>query len=159
MSLESNGVNRVRSLQKISTWLRGTKICTSSARFELSVVTQQTVPNAPKLYEMQRNMRSGPNGVDRVVCYEKFLHDFMAWSCAPLQPIFHRLLCGNQMVPNAPKQYGTHQNMSLGPNRDNRVCLMRKLKTRLRGTKFCTSSARFALSFVRQPNGPNASKL
>ena len=40
--------------------------------------------------------------------------------------------------------------MSLGPNEDNRVCLMRKLKTRLRGTNFCTSSARFALSFVRQ---------
>ena len=29
-----------------------------------------------------------------------------------------------------------------------------KTPTRLRGTIFCTSSAHFALSFVRQPNGP-----
>ena len=28
-----------------------------------------------------------------------------------------------------------------------------KIPTRLHGTNFCTSSARFALSFVRQPNG------
>ena len=49
--------------------------------------------------------------------------------------------------------------MSLGPNGDNRVCLLRKHKTRLRGTKFCTSSARFALSFVRQPNGPKCIQI
>ena len=40
--------------------------------------------------------------------------------------------------------------MSLGPNGGNRVCLLLKLKTRLRGTNFCTSSSHFALSFVRQ---------
>ena len=34
-------------------------------------------------------------------------------------------------------------------------CVRReKNLTRLCGTNFCTSSARFALSFVRQPNGP-----
>ena len=49
--------------------------------------------------------------------------------------------------------------MSLGPTGDNRVFLMRKLKTRLRGTKFCTSSARFALRFVRQPNGPKCIQI
>jgi len=48
MSLESNGVDRVRSLRKIPLRLSGTNFCTSLARFELSVVTQQTVPNAPK---------------------------------------------------------------------------------------------------------------
>ena len=31
---------------------------------------------------------------------------------------------------------------------------LRKIPTRLRGTNSCTSLARFALSFVRQPNGP-----
>jgi len=48
MSLESNGVDRVRSLQKIPTRLCGTNFCTSLAGFELSIVTQQTVPNAHK---------------------------------------------------------------------------------------------------------------
>ena len=42
--------------------------------------------------------------------------------------------------------------MSLGPNGVNRVSSLRKIMTRLRGTNFGTSSARFALSFVRQPN-------
>src|SRR6185312_8142578 len=43
--------------------------------------------------------------------------------------------------------------MSFGPNGDNRVCSLRKIMTRLHGTYFCISSARFALSFARQPNG------
>ena len=52
MSLGSNGVDRVHSLRKIPTQLRGTNFCNSLARslarFELSIVTQQTIPNAPK---------------------------------------------------------------------------------------------------------------
>jgi len=36
---------------------------------------------------------------------------------------------------------------------------LRKILTRLRGTNFCTSSARFALSFVRQPNGPECTHI
>ena len=47
-SLGSNGVDRERSLRKIPTRLRGTNFCTSLAHFKLSVVTQQTVPDAPK---------------------------------------------------------------------------------------------------------------
>ena len=35
---------------------------------------------------------------------------------------------------------------------------LRKILTQLRGTNFCTSSARFALSFVRQPNGPECTQ-
>ena len=87
MSLESNGEDRVRSLQKIPTRLCGTNLCTSLARFELSVVTQQTVPNAPKWYETQRNMRLGSNGVDGVVCCEKFRRDFVARTFALLRPV------------------------------------------------------------------------
>jgi hypothetical protein len=49
--------------------------------------------------------------------------------------------------------------MSLGPNGANRICLLQKIKTRLRGTNFCTTSARFALSFVRQPNGPKCIQI
>src|SRR6185312_6224385 len=40
-----------------------------------------------------------------------------------------------------------------------RVRSFRKIPTRLRGTKFCTSSARFALSFIRQPNGPECTQI
>ena len=35
---------------------------------------------------------------------------------------------------------------------------LRKIPTRLRGTNFCTSSARFAPSFVKQPNGPGCTQ-
>ena len=40
-----------------------------------------------------------------------------------------------------------------------RVCSLRKIPTRLHGTNFCTTSARFALSFVRQPNGPKCIQI
>src|SRR6185295_1175556 len=49
--------------------------------------------------------------------------------------------------------------MSLGSNGVDRVPLLRKIPMRLRGTNFCTSSARFASSFVRQPNGPKYTKI
>src|SRR6185312_15644684 len=51
-----------------------------------------------------------------------------------------------------------HQNVSLGSNGFDRVHLLRKIPTRLRGTNFCTSSARFAPSFVRQSNGPECTQ-
>ena len=84
--------------------LRGTNICTSSAHFAPSFVSQPNGRNAPKLYEM-------------------------------------------------------HQNISLGPNRIYRVRLFRQISMRLRATNFCTSSARFAPSFVSQPNGPKCTKI
>src|SRR6185312_3858563 len=34
-----------------------------------------------------------------------------------------------------------------------------KSSTRLRGTNFCTSSARLAPNFVRQPNGPECTQI
>ena len=40
-----------------------------------------------------------------------------------------------------------------------RVCSLRKNLTRLRGTNICTSSARFAPSSVRQPNGPKCTQI
>jgi hypothetical protein len=36
---------------------------------------------------------------------------------------------------------------------------LRKILMRLRGTNFCTSSDRFAPSFVRQPNGPECTQI
>ena len=52
-----------------------------------------------------------------------------------------------------------HQNVSLESNGVDRVRSLRKIPTRLRGTNFCTSSARFAPSFVRQPNGPKYTQI
>ena len=52
-----------------------------------------------------------------------------------------------------------HQNISLGSNGVDRVRSLRKIPTQLRGTNFCTSSARFAPSFVRQPNGPECTQI
>ena len=57
-----------------------------------------------------------------------------------------------QIVQNA-------QNISLGSNRVDRVRLLQKIPIRLRGTMFCTSSARIAPSFVRQPNGPKYTQI
>ena len=52
-----------------------------------------------------------------------------------------------------------YQNISLGSNGVDWVHSLQKILTRLRGTNFCTSSARFAPSFVRQPNGPECTQI
>src|SRR6185437_735351 len=104
VSLGSNGVDRMRSLRKVPTRLRGTNFCTSSARFAPSFIRQPNIPNAPKWYEMHQNISLGSNGVDRVRS-------------------------------------------------------LRKILTRLRGTNFCTSSARFAPTFVRQPNSLECTQM
>ena len=51
------------------------------------------------------------------------------------------------------------ENITLDPNGASQVCLLWKIKTRLRGTNFCASSAHFALSFERQPNGPKCIQI
>jgi len=73
MCLESNGVDRVRSLRKILPRLHGTDFCTSLVHFAQSVVTQ---PNYPKCSEIVQNFR----------------HDFMAQTFAPFRLILHRVL-------------------------------------------------------------------
>ena len=40
-----------------------------------------------------------------------------------------------------------------------RVRLLRKITTQLCGTNFCTCSARFAPSFITQPNGPQCTQI
>src|SRR6185369_10219069 len=51
------------------------------------------------------------------------------------------------------------KNISLGSNGLDRVPSLRKIPTRLCGTNFCTSSSRFATSFITQPNGPKCVQL
>src|SRR6185503_18569323 len=52
-----------------------------------------------------------------------------------------------------------HQNVSLRSNGVDRVRLLQKILTQLLGSNICTSSARFAPSFVRQPNGPECTQM
>src|SRR6185295_15018294 len=52
-----------------------------------------------------------------------------------------------------------HQNVNLGSNGVDRVRSLRKIPKRLRGTNFCTTSARFAPNFVRQPNGHECTQI
>ena len=92
VSLEATGVDRVRSLRKIPTRLRGMNFCTRLDHFALSVVTW---PNSPKCTQIVRNApkhKFSVQWVDRMVCCEKFRHDFMARTFAPLHAVLHPVL-------------------------------------------------------------------
>src|SRR6185295_6225818 len=104
ISLGSHGVDRVCSLRKFPTRLRGKNFCTSSVRFTPSFVRQ---PNGPEC---------------------------------------------TQMVQNTPKCQFMVQWGGSG-------AFVAKIPMRLRGTNFCTSSARIAPSFVRKPNGPECTQM
>ena len=116
--------------------------------------SNETLPNAPKHYEMYTNMSLGSNGVDWVCSLRKILmrlHGTNFALIAPVQHVLHRVSCRNETLPNAPKYYETHQNMSLGSNGVDRVCSLRKIPMRLHGTNLCincTSSIHFAPSSV-----------
>ena len=70
------------------------------------------------------------------VCCEKLQRDFVARTFAliepiqyaPVHPVWHRVSCTYEMIPNAPKHNETHQNMSLGCNGVDQVCSLRKLQ-------------------------------
>ena len=112
--------------------------------------SNETIQNAPKHYETQQYMSLGPMEWVGCIHCEKFQNDVMAQTCAliaPVQPVLHRVLCSNETLPNAPKYYETHQNMSLGSNGVDRVRSLQNDSMQLRGTNFCTSSECFAPSF------------
>ena len=120
---------------------------------------KQFVPNAPKQYETHQNISFRSNGVDRVRSLRKIPTRLRGTNFCASSSRYAPSLYGNQTVQNASKLYGTQQNMILGSNGVNRVRWLRKIPTRLRATNFCTSSARFAPSFVRQPNGPKCTQM
>ena len=70
--------------------------------------SNETLPNAPKHYEMLQNMSLVPMGWIKCVLCEKFWCDFMAKTCAliaPVQPILYRVSCSNETLTNTPKHY------------------------------------------------------
>ena len=74
----------------------------------------------------------GPTWWIGLVRCEKSRRDFAAPTfalIAPVHPVFHRVSCTYEMIPNAPKHYETHQNMSLGSNWVDQVRSLQKVQT------------------------------
>src|SRR6185503_3984042 len=117
------------------------------------------VPNAPKRYETHQNISLGSNGVDRVLSLQKIPTRLRGTNFCTSSARFAPSFVSNQTAPNGPKQYETHQNISLGSNGVDPVRSLRIIPTRLCGTNFCTSSARFAPSFIKQPNGLGCTEI
>ena len=95
---------------------------------------------------------------------KKSRRDFVAPTfalIAPIHTVLHRVSCSYETIPNAPKHYATHQNMSSGSNGVDWVRSLRKIPTWLRGTNFCincTSSPYFASSFMQLRNDPKCTQ-
>ena len=101
----------------------------------------------------------GSNGVDCVRWLRKIPTQLRGMNFCTNSARFTPSFVTQPNGHNAPKLYEMHQNMSLKSNRIYRVRSFRKISMRLRATNFCTSSVRFAPSFVSQPNGPKCTKI
>ena len=108
---------------------------------------------------MHQNMSLGSNGLDRVQSLRKIPTRFRCtnfWtSSARFPPSFvtqPNVPKCTQIVWNTPKHQFRDQWGGSG-------AFVWKIPTRLCGANFCTSSARFAPSFVRQPNGPKCTQI
>ena len=63
---------------------------------------------------------------------EKLQHDFVAQTyvlIGPVQYVWQQVPCSYETIPNAPKHYETHQNLSLGSNGVDQVRSLRKITT------------------------------
>ena len=95
---------------------------------------------------------------------KKSRRDFVAQTftlIAPVHCVLHRVWCGYETIPNAPKHYATHQIMSLLSNGADCVRSLRKIPMWLQGTNFCincTSSPRFPSSFMELWNDPKCTQ-
>ena len=100
----------------------------------------------------------------RCVHCEKLQCDFVARTFVliePVQYVLQQVLCSYRTIPNAPKYYETHRNISLGSNGVDWVRSLRKNLKWLRGTNFCincTSSSHFAPSFMQLRNDPKCTQ-
>ena len=145
-------------MRKNPTRLRGTNFCTSLARLAHSFIRQpngpectQIVSNAPK---RKFRFQWGGSCAFVVKIPTRLRGTNICTNSACFAPSFVRQPNGfkcTHIVWNAPKcQFSVLQGGS--------GAFLRKILTRLRGTNFCTSTARFAPCFVRQPNGPKCTQ-
>ena len=122
----------------------------------------ETIPNAPKYFETDRNRSLGSNGED----WARSLRKIPTWLCgtrsliAPVHPVLHRVSCSYETIPNAPKYYEMHRNISFGSNGVDRMHSLSKIPTWL-CTNFCitcSSSPSFAPSFKQLRNDPKCTQ-
>jgi len=123
----------------------------------------ETIPNASKHYATYQNMSLGSNGADWLHSWKiaMWLHVTNFCINCTGDPISHRVSCSYETIPNAPKHYATHRNMSLGSIGLDSVRLLRKIPMWLRGTNFCincTNSPCFASSFMQLRNDPKCTQ-
>ena len=88
MSLRTNGLDWVGSLQKIPMRLHGTNLCincTISTSFAPVSSIKETLPNATNHYETHENRILGSNWIGCIRC-EKFQCNFMPRTCALILP-------------------------------------------------------------------------
>jgi len=96
---------------------------------------------------------------------EKSYRDFVARTFVriePVQYVLHQVSCSYETIPNATKYNKMDLIISLGSNGLDLVCSLRKIPMSLRGTNFCincTSSPRFAPSFMRLRNDRKCTKI
>ena len=146
-------------MRKMRKRLHGTNFCTSSTRYAPSFVRQPNGPECTQWHETHQNNSLGPNGGGLGVLIgnipTRLRGTNFCTSSARFSPSFVRQpnvpKC-TQMVRNSPKHEFSVQWVD-------RVHSLRTIPVQLRGTNFCTSSARFAPSFVRQPNGPKCTQM
>jgi hypothetical protein len=117
----------------------------------------ETILNAPKYYKTDRNISLGSNGVDWVHSLQKILswlrgtNFCMNWTSSVC------FATGFMQLRNDPKCTKILQRS----NGVDCVCLLRKIPTWLHGTNFCincTSSPRFAPSFMQLQNDPKCNQ-
>ena len=143
MSLGSNGVDQVRLLRKITTWLRGTNFCinwTSSVCFATSFMQLQNVPKCTQILRNAPNISLGSNGVDWVDSLQKILtwlrgtNFCINWSSSTrFAPSFMQLRHDPKCIQTlwyTPKH-------ELGSNGVDQVHSLQKNTTWLRRTNFC----------------------
>src|SRR6185503_3212282 len=97
------------------------------SKFHAVTKRSQIHPNTTKQTE---TLVLGPMG--RIVCVrcEKFRCDFVARTFALIAlvpPVLYRVSCSYETIPDAPKHYETHKNMSLGSNGVDQVHSLRKI--------------------------------
>src|SRR6185437_6900376 len=117
------------------------------------------VPNVPKLYETHQNISLCSNWGDHVFLFRKVPTRLRGTNFRTCSARFASSFVTQPNGPEYTQIVRTHQNVSIGSNGVDRVPSFRKNPTRLRGTNFCISSARFAPSFVRQPNSPECTQI
>ena len=106
----------------------------------LASCSNETIQNVPKHNKTQQYMSLGSNGVGRAHSLRKIpkqLHGTNLCINCPVQPVLHRVSCSKETLPNAPKHYETHTNMSLGSNGLDWMRSLRKIMMRLHGSNFC----------------------